>query len=284
MSNNEEQLNHIAEILMINGTLLPDPGLINGQLGIVIFFFYYARYTGESLYEEYAYTLIDEIQKQIHANSPASYAKGIAGIGVGIDYLIQKGFLEAGEDTYDDPDQRMFRAVMYEPCSDFSFYFGLSGYGRYWMKRLQQFSSANQASTCLKRIVERMKEKLPDMPVGIQPDVYCFLYDLSRQSGFEFCHSLLEKCSVWDLRSVNNNLRFPRLGDTSVSNYARVCLQGYYFDPIEMDRIKVDLNQLPDLNMEESSVDPGILSGYAGEGLLRLTMLNHSDLSWMFLL
>lgn len=36
--------------------------------------------------------------------------------------------------------------------------------------------------------------------------------------------------------------------------------------------------------MEKQPVSMGLLSGYAGEGLLRLTALNSTDLSWMQLL
>ena len=32
-------------------------------------------------------------KNQIHVNSPADYEKGIAGIGIGIDYLIRNNFL-----------------------------------------------------------------------------------------------------------------------------------------------------------------------------------------------
>lgn len=36
--------------------------------------------------------------------------------------------------------------------------------------------------------------------------------------------------------------------------------------------------------MEKPPATMGLLSGYAGEGLLRLTALNSTDLSWMQLL
>ena len=49
----------------------------------------------------------------------------------------------------------------------------------------------------------------------------------------------------------------------------------------EIDNI---LKQLPDLDMEKQPVSMGLLSGYAGEGLLRLTALNSTYLSWMQLL
>ena len=48
-----EQLNsyirRIADILMINGGFLVNPGLYTGEMGLVLFFFHYADYTREIL-------------------------------------------------------------------------------------------------------------------------------------------------------------------------------------------------------------------------------------------
>ena len=49
------ELTKIADWLLLNGTLTKCPGLLHGKLGIAIFFFHYARYTGKTLFEEYAW-------------------------------------------------------------------------------------------------------------------------------------------------------------------------------------------------------------------------------------
>ena len=41
------ELTKIADWLLLNGTLTNAPGLLHGKLGIAIFFFHYARYTGK---------------------------------------------------------------------------------------------------------------------------------------------------------------------------------------------------------------------------------------------
>ena len=133
----EEQLSQVANMLLLNGTLTESPGLVHGKMGVAIFFFHYAQYTENMLFADYAVDLIGEMQNQIHLNSPADYEKGIAGIGVGIDYLIRNDFLLVEDDICEDFDQRMVRAVMYDPWQDFSMYDGLTGYGRYWISRLR---------------------------------------------------------------------------------------------------------------------------------------------------
>jgi hypothetical protein len=79
-------------MLILNGTLTECPGLVHGKMGIATFFFHYAQYTDNMLCADYAMDVIGEILNQIHVNSPADYEKGIAGIGVGIDYLIWNNF------------------------------------------------------------------------------------------------------------------------------------------------------------------------------------------------
>jgi len=123
----EQRLQQIANMLVLNGTLTDSPGLIHGKTGIALFFFHYALYTSNGLYEHYALDLIGEMQSQIHNNSPADYENGLAGIGVGIDYFISNHFLDVEDDYFEDLDARMYRAVMCDPCQDFTLYNGYAG-------------------------------------------------------------------------------------------------------------------------------------------------------------
>jgi hypothetical protein len=148
----KQDLQQIVNMLLLNGTLTECPGLVHGKMGIAVFFFNYAQYADDMLFADYAMDLIGEMLNQIHVNSPADYERGIAGIGVGIDYLIRNHFLDVEDDICEDFDQRMVRAVMYDPWQDFSQYSGLTGYGRYWITRLRYQSPSVQAQECLLRI------------------------------------------------------------------------------------------------------------------------------------
>ena len=273
----EKHLRQIADMLMLNGTLTNCPGLIHGKTGIAIFFFHYFQHTGNALLEDYAYDLINEIQAQIHISSSADYETGISGIGAGMDYLIRNNFLQADDDFFDDFDQRMYRAVMYDPWQDFSLYDGLMGYGRYWISRLPSM----QARECLLCIAGKIEEKLFEIPIQEQIDVYCFLRDLYEKSDFNVCIGLLEQCQKMDLQSTDINRCFLRLRNSAIGNM--ICLYQYnrYFNQKQPDKMK----QISDLDMEKSPVSMGLLTGYAGEGMLRLSAaLNQTNMSWMQLL
>jgi len=272
-----EQLRQIADMLMLNGTLTGCPGLVRGKMGISVFFFHYARYTNNKLFEEYAMELIGEIQNQIHVHSPADYERGIAGIGVGFDYLLRNHFLEADNDIFDDFDQRMFRAVMYDPWQDFSLYDGLTGYGRYWMNR---WSSVKQAKDCLSQIISHIEEKSSIIPDKEQNDVVCFLQEISSMPDFDMCRELLKKCRKL---YVNVSQYFPRFGNNIVGNLARIFYCNFNNDD-PLDEINSVIKQLPYFNFEQPPCDMGLLSGYAGEGMLRLTALEPTNVSWINLL
>ena len=243
----DKELRQIVDMLLLNGTLTECPGLLHGKIGIAIFFFHYAKYTGNDLFADYAIDLISETLNQIHVNSPADYKKGIAGIGVGIDYLIQNSFLTVEDDICEDFDKLMFRAVMYDPWRDFSQHDGLIGYGRYWITRLRYQVPALQARKCLSYTTGQIAKKNIDIPMVEQTDVYYFLSDLCQIQGFEMCKRLLTQ---FKKQSVKN----------------------------------LPLTQITDLDMEKPPASTGLLNGYAGEGMMRLTALNKANKSWMNLL
>ena len=106
---NKSYLQRISNILILNGGFSDNPGLYNGEMGLVVFFFHYARETQKILYDEYGYDLIEKVQNNIHQETPISYKNGLAGIGSAIEYLVQHGFVEAQTDEIlEDFDDRMF--------------------------------------------------------------------------------------------------------------------------------------------------------------------------------
>lgn len=238
------ELSSITEQLLLNGTLTKCPGLLYGKVGIAIFFFHYARYTQNTLYANYAMDLIEISLQQLHANYRADYEKGIAGIGVGLGYLIEKGFLDFVEDTFEDLDERMYRAVWYDPCSNFSQYQGLIGYEKYWIMRLRQTPSSIQAQNCLQRITERVEMEIQEISSEEWLDVYRSFCDLQTYSDLDISSELFER-----------------------SRQEAHVLGG------------VASKQTLDLNQTEETSSMGIL-GPAGKGLKLLTALEAINGDW----
>jgi hypothetical protein len=74
------------------------------------------------------------------------------------------------------------------------------------------------------------------------------------------------------------------LGDSEIGGIARMYQRSRYFNNTLQDKIDIALKQIPSLDMEKAPAGTGLLSGYAGEGMLRLTVLNQANISWMQLL
>ncbi|WP_057938616.1 lanthionine synthetase LanC family protein [Algoriphagus resistens] len=74
-------------------------GLLNGKLGLCIYFFHLARQTGKAEYQEMAENLISEVYENLGKNKTSTdFEMGLAGIGWGISHLVSSGYVDADLD------------------------------------------------------------------------------------------------------------------------------------------------------------------------------------------
>lgn len=106
-----------AIIANINNTT--DIGLFNGKMGIAIFLYEYSKYTHNKLYEEMADNLLDQIFSQSENLALTSVSNGYAGIGVGLMYLMEKGFVIGNaNDVLHEIDNRLLGNFTYTVIND----------------------------------------------------------------------------------------------------------------------------------------------------------------------
>lgn len=116
----DSRLQRIANVLLLNASFIDNLGLLNGKMGIAIFFYQYSRYNGNKIFGDYAGELIDEIYEEINTNNPVDFANGLTGIGWGIEYLVKSKFLEADTDeALAEIDNAVYR---YKYSSEYSSY------------------------------------------------------------------------------------------------------------------------------------------------------------------
>jgi hypothetical protein len=137
MSSNEHSLlPRIARHLMLHASFIPDTGLYHGKMGIVLFFAHCGRYSGNSLYGDFAGELLEDIYEDIRAGTPADFENGLCGIGWGIEYLLQNGFMEGDSDeVLSEIDGKIMERDI-RRFADQSFRTGLAGISCYIQKRL----------------------------------------------------------------------------------------------------------------------------------------------------
>jgi hypothetical protein len=105
-------------------------------MGVILFFARYGRYTGNSLYDDFAGELLDEIYEDIHAEVSIDFENGLCGIGWGIEYLLQNGFMEGdSDDALSEIDQKIMERDI-RRMTDQSLRTGLVGISCYIQTRL----------------------------------------------------------------------------------------------------------------------------------------------------
>ena len=274
----------IVQTLIINGSLTEQPGLFYGKTGIAVFFFHYARHTGNALFNEYAMNLIDELQNQITSTTSIQYDIGLAGIGVCFDYFLQNRFIEAEDnDFFEMYDDRLYRAVLYETDFDLNLERGLTGLGRYFINRLRGFgqkdSKLHKSMIHIAHDISRQIKK-KNIPENEKPDVYRFFYDLVTLPEYaeKYTHPF-QLCKEWDcIRKPDIQNLFPYM-----NNLQRLYACQNYFSLDLTGEIEKEWEKWQKGNYS-SITNMGLLNGWATEGMLYLTFFHNLDKSWFNLL
>jgi lantibiotic modifying enzyme len=134
----------IINALLLHGSFIENPGLLNGKMGISIFFYHLARKTGNPIYENYAAELIDEIYEEISFTTPYDFEDGLAGIGWGIEYLVQNNFIEADTDEVLEEFDKRLTSLIYSFPPTTGLCNGLVGLGSYLLIRIQNLNSGDE--------------------------------------------------------------------------------------------------------------------------------------------
>lgn len=130
----------ISRHLILNSSYLNNLGLYHGKMGIVLFFVHYARYTQKTIYNNFAEELLDEIYKEIHLGTPTNFENGLCGIGWGIEYLLENGFMNGDSDEILNDIDKKIMELEIKWISDKSVKKGLGGIIYYVSKRLRSKS------------------------------------------------------------------------------------------------------------------------------------------------
>jgi len=160
----------ITNALLLNASFIDNIGLMHGKAGISIYFYRLARATGNQIYEDYAGELIDEIYEEITDGTPWNFENGLAGIGWGIEYLVQNGFIEADtNEVLEEFDHRLFRQLIYNTPANIGLLNGLLGIGFYFLMRIKNKHSNDDSIRTLTNkqtlihLVDELERRIKEM-------------------------------------------------------------------------------------------------------------------------
>ncbi len=196
-----------GELLMTQTKELKDVGLFHGKMGVCIYYYMLGRECQSKEYTECADSLLDEIYDQVSGNSPANLESGLAGIGWGIAYLAQHGFVEVDlDEALVEVDNVILKVLTSDAPLGLNPANGLTGYLCYLVKRLEGSKPSNESYS-----IELNKELLM------------------------LVTNKIEQCFCKTPPMISKDIRFDLFSDLPmmICSLGKACELGIYNDKIE---------------------------------------------------
>lgn len=181
----------ITHHLMLNAYFTQDLGLFHGQMGIILAMSEYSKYADNEVYFDIASYLLDNIMEKMHKNMTYSFSSGLSGIGWGIEYLVQHGFV-AGKsvEICEEIDWKIMETDL-ERITDLSLDTGLEGLLHYILYHLQGAIKQNAGLPFDEKYLSGLyaacillKEQTKDAAIKLLLDVYVNFYDSGIIKGY----------------------------------------------------------------------------------------------------
>ena len=129
-------LNRIVNHQLMFGSLNVDSSIVYGRMGLVLFFFHYARYTENTLFEDFGGEILDEVFDDMHTEMSWGFESGLCGIAWGIEYLLANNFISGdSNEVLSELDKKIMEKDL-RRITDYSFETGLDGLACYVALRL----------------------------------------------------------------------------------------------------------------------------------------------------
>lgn len=95
--NESKIFNELSKRIITRSSNLSDISLQNGKMGAILYLFYTSRIYSYSPYQEKAEELLEECFSLLHKPCK-SYYQNLAGLGIGLQFLIRDNYLDFGDD------------------------------------------------------------------------------------------------------------------------------------------------------------------------------------------
>lgn len=169
---NRNILKKIADYQLLQTGYIPENGLFNGKTGIALFFFYYARYTANPIYEDFAGEILEELGKGISVRTPITFANGLCGIGWSIEYMKSQHFIEADTDEIlEEIDEKIMERDV-RKIRDHTFEEGLEGIAVYVRSRLDSLRADADRLPFLASYLDELETACTKAGIHLQDECY----------------------------------------------------------------------------------------------------------------
>jgi glycosyltransferase involved in cell wall biosynthesis len=134
--NQDLYLKNIAYHTLLNFNKIQDAGILYGKMGILIFLFYYAEYSNNTIFWELSEELLDKFCTSLNIYQSYCFNTGLTGIGWGISYLYQNKFIDGNiNEILEEIDKKVMEANPIK-IDDLSIETGIGGIFLYVLSRM----------------------------------------------------------------------------------------------------------------------------------------------------
>lgn len=228
----------IRKIEVINETLMQEApamnniGLLNGKMGVSIYFFHLAKATGNEEHQRLAESLIDDVYDGASRNRlAADFEDGLAGIAWGIEYLAQNGFVDTDTETiFSEIDNKIYRHIVANDQLPIGILRGAMGFLLYVLSRLHKQDIQTEDpgtfifTRLLIRLVNHIGRMVEERKYSVQEPL---LFDLSWD--LPLCLILLGKVREIDVYNYKIDRILDHLSPVVLSLYPRLPSNRLYF-------------------------------------------------------
>lgn len=131
-----DNLKGIVDYQLLHGSFSTDQSLLNGKMGLTIFFFHCARLVQNRFYEDFAGELLEDLCMHLPYDLVVDFSDGLCGIGWAVEYMGRQGFVEGDTDEIlEEIDNKVMERDL-RRTTDTSFEHGLEGIVSYVRARL----------------------------------------------------------------------------------------------------------------------------------------------------
>lgn len=157
-------------------------GLLNGRMGLCLYWYQQSREYSNVLYEKKASQILDEVIRNIGNSTGASFEDGLIGILMGVNYLIEEKYIDGNVKTiFSDVNDKLFQYAYFrgiDPIKeDDSNYLHLIWVCIYFCKSIQSNTLSKENVEIAKRLVieaiNSLEKAIRDNSVLLKP-IACF--------------------------------------------------------------------------------------------------------------
>lgn len=200
----------IIHRLFLETPFIPSIGLLTGQMGVSLAFFAHSRHTNNAIYEDFAIELLDDILNLLNNSIDNTFNNGLAGIGWGIEYLLNNGFVVGyGVEICEEIDRKIME-IDPKRITDLSLDYGLEGLLHYVLFHI---SASIQQNTIIPfdkfyledlytTLVQTRQKTIPDSLRSLSK-IYIDFIESGKEICYPFDLTSFKKTNVFSVERLN---------------------------------------------------------------------------------